>query len=72
MSDPIADTAAAMLVAVRSAQLSNQPLAVGLADALEELVDRTADECDSRKIPNAIREATINSIIHHLRNTNHA
>ena len=40
MADPIADTAAAMLQAVRSAQLSNQPLAVGLADALEELAHR--------------------------------
>lgn len=55
-----------------AAQLSNQPLAMGLADALEELVDRTADECDSRKIANVVHEATIQSIINHLRTNNHA
>lgn len=72
MADPIADTAAAMLRALRAAELSDQPLAVGLADALDELVDRTADECDSRKIANVIHEATIQSIINHLRTNNHA
>ena len=72
MADYTADTAAAMLKAVRAAELSSQPLAVGLADALEELVDRTSDECDSRKIPNVVHEATIQSIINHLRTNNHA
>lgn len=72
MANQARDAAAAMVKALLTAELTGQTLAVGLADALEELVDRTADECDSRKIPNAIREATINSIIHHLRNTNHA
>ena len=75
MADPTADTAdtaAAMLQAIRAAETSYQPLAVGLADALDEFVDRTADECDSRKIANVVHEATIQSIINHLRSTNHA
>ena len=70
MADTTRDTAAAMLVALRAAELSCQPLAVGLADALDELVDRTANECDSRKSANVVHEATIQSIINHLRANN--
>lgn len=55
MTDYTADTAAAMLRAVRAAELSCQPLAVGLADALEELMDRGC-VCE------------IEAIVEHLRN----
>lgn len=40
MADYVADTAAAMLKALRAAELSSHPLAVGLADALDELAHR--------------------------------
>jgi hypothetical protein len=61
MADPTRDTAAGMLKALRSADLSNQPLAVGLADALEVLMDR---DC--------VDYYDLKAIIEHLRANNHA
>lgn len=59
MDDPTRDTAAAMLRALRSADLSSQSLAVGLADALKVLVDRESEEY-------------IDLIIVHIRNNDYA
>lgn len=61
MADYVADTAGAMLRAVRSTELSSQPLAVGLADALKELMDR---DC--------VDYYDLEAIINHLRTNNHA
>lgn len=61
MADPTADTAAAMLKALRAAELSDQPLAVGLADALKELMDR---DC--------VDYYDLEAIMDHLRTNNHA
>ena len=61
MPDYVANTAAAMLKAVRAAELSSQPLAVGLADALEELMDR---DC--------VDYYDLEAIVEHLRTSNHA
>jgi hypothetical protein len=70
MPDPSRDTAAAMLQAVRWAELSSQPLAVGLADALEELVGRESDHSHPRTC--VISCDSIEEIINHLRTDNHA
>ena len=40
MADTTADTAAAMLKALRAAELSGKPLAIGLANALHELLEQ--------------------------------
>ena len=40
MPDTTADTAAAMMNALREAELSGKPLAIGLANALDELLAR--------------------------------
>ena len=55
MTDYTARTAAAMIKALRAAEPSRQPLPVGLADALEELMDRGC-VCE------------IEAIVEHLRN----
>lgn len=65
MADLTADTAAAMLVAVRSAQLSKQPLAVGLADALDELVERLPEDHETGRLLSC---DCVEAIIDHLRN----
>lgn len=69
MADTTRDTAAAMLVALRAAQLSCQPLAVGLADALEELVDREYNDYEPDSVISCDR---IEAIIEQLRTNNHA
>lgn len=68
-ADPSADTAAAMLQAVRAADISTQPLAVGLADALEVLIDREYEDFVTGQF---ISCNAVESIINHLRANNHA
>jgi hypothetical protein len=74
MADPTRDTAAAMIKALRSAELFHQPLAVGLADALEELIDRESEDFGTASLVFyvCIRRDCIDLIINHLRNNNHA
>ena len=67
MPDPTGDTAAAMLVALRAAELSCQPLAVGLADALKELVDREYNDYEPDSVISCDR---IEAIIEQLRTNN--
>ena len=61
MPDTTRDTAAAMLRALRAAEASSRTLAEGLADALEELLER---DC--------VNYYDLETIIDHLRNSTHA
>jgi hypothetical protein len=72
MNDFTADTAAAMLKALRSADMSNQPLAVGLADALEKLIVRESENFYDSHEGKAcvVRTDYIDLIANHLRNNN--
>lgn len=72
MPDPAADTAAAMLKALRSADMSSQPLVAGLADALDELLARSLEpvRIANRGKRNVVFVDDICSIIYHLRKNN--
>jgi hypothetical protein len=73
MPDPTRDTAATMLKALRSADMSNQSLAVGLADALKVLMDRESEEYETSLVSYVcVSVDCIDLIIDHLRNNNHA
>ena len=67
MADTTRDTAAAMLAAVRAAELSSQTLAVGLAAALKELVDREYEDHETVLVISIDR---IEAIIEQLRTNN--
>ena len=74
MDDPTRDTAAAMLKALRSADLSNQPLAGGLADALDELLAQSLElvHITNEGKYDVVYAVDIRSVIYHLRANNHA
>ena len=72
-ADPTADTAAAMLQALRSADMNNQPLAEGLVDALDELLARSLEPvriANRGKPTDVVLVDDICSVIYHLRNNN--